>query len=224
MSILKTVIYISKFHDFQIRQASNLKIITQTLNFIDRQYNRFMNTIDIAQQKRELRAKVKSIKKQISVEEKQKKSKQILTKIEREKNFIDSNTVMIYWSMDDEVFTHDFVKKWAAKKQIILPSVRGDNLILKTFNEVESMIDGEKYGIPEPKGDEYSEKEKIELIIVPGVAFDKQNNRMGRGKAYYDKLLKTTKAYKIGICFDFQLFDNVPTDEFDIKMDKVISG
>lgn len=61
------------------------------------------------------------------------------------------------------------------------------------------------------------------MIIVPGVAFDNNNNRLGRGKAYYDKLLKESKSYKVGVCFDFQLIEEVPVDEYDIKMDLIIS-
>jgi len=84
------------------------------------------------------------------------------------------------------------------------------------------MVKGESFGIPEPDGELYPFPELIDVIIVPGVAFDKQNNRLGRGKAFYDKLLKTVKSKKVGVCFDFQMIDQVPTGEFDIKMDCVV--
>ena len=67
------------------------------------------------------------------------------------------------------------------------------------------------------------DESEIDLIIVPGVAFDRQLNRMGRGKGYYDRLLSTLQAPKIGICFDFQLQDTVPTESFDKKMDMIIT-
>jgi len=111
---------------------------------------------------------------------------------------------MLYWSMNDEVQTHDFVQKWADKKEIILPSVNGNELILKKFNGINKMVKGESFGIPEPDGELYPFPELIDVIIVPGVAFDKQNNRLGRGKAFYDKLLKTVKSKKVGVCFDFR--------------------
>ena len=85
------------------------------------------------------------------------------------------------------------------------------------------MEKGVAFGIDEPIGNVYDNPEKIDLIVVPGVAFDKKNNRLGRGKAYYDKLLKTANTFKVGICFDFQLIDSVPVDKYDIKMDLVIS-
>ena len=63
----------------------------------------------------------------------------------------------------------------------------------------------------------------MELIIVPGVAFDRHNNRMGRGRGFYDRLLKSTpNAYKVGVGFDFQMVDNVPVEPFDVPMNKVI--
>jgi 5-formyltetrahydrofolate cyclo-ligase len=82
---------------------------------------------------------------------------------------------------------------------------------------------GENFGIPEPSGELFKDYNEIDLILVPGVAFDIENNRMGRGKAYYDKLLSSLKAFKLGVCFDFQLLQSVPTDEHDIKMDRILS-
>ena len=125
--------------------------------------------------------------------------------------------------MSDEVFTHDFIQKFYKTKKIILPVVDGENLILKEFTGVSNMTEGVSYGIMEPAGETFTEIEKIDLIITPGVAFDKSGNRLGRGKAYYDKLLKSTNAFKVGVCFNFQFLDWVPTDMHDIKMDLVLS-
>jgi 5-formyltetrahydrofolate cyclo-ligase len=77
-------------------------------------------------------------------------------------------------------------------------------------------------GIYEPVGEDYSPDKLINLIIVPGMAFDVNNNRLGRGKAFYDKFLSQTSACKIGVGFDFQLVDELPNTEKDIKMDEVI--
>ncbi len=174
-------------------------------------------------EKNALRKKIKALKAKISFEEKKSRSKNILLKLEQNQIFINADTVMLYWSMTDEVFTHDFVIKWAYKKKIILPSVAGDELILKKFTGTKNLIAGDRYGILEPDGETFNNKNNIDLIVVPGVAFDKHNNRMGRGKAYYDKLLKTSKAKKIGICFNFQLLEKIPHDKYDIRMDLVIS-
>ena len=84
------------------------------------------------------------------------------------------------------------------------------------------MRKGEAYSILEPIGEEFIDIDKIDVVIVPGIAFDKENNRLGRGRGYYDKLLTTANAIKVGVCFDFQFFDRIPTEEFDVKMNYVI--
>ena len=178
--------------------------------------------MDIHQQKKELRRKIKAIKKEYSYSQKREMSISLCTNIENLKAFQNSSTVMAYWSMEDEVSTHDFVKKWSKKKRIILPVVNGDKLLLKEFHSFSEMKDGEQFAIPEPIGEIFTETEKIEFIIVPGVAFDVNGNRMGRGKAYYDKLLVSLKAYKLGLCFPFQILENIPIDEYDVQMDAVI--
>jgi len=171
--------------------------------------------------KQSLRQHIKKLKALISEEEKIEKSNMIFVQVEENEHFKSATTVMLYWAMSDEVQTKDFILKHYKSKRIILPSVCGEVLVLKEFSGLENLTNGELYNIPEPQGVLFEKKDEIELIIVPGVAFDKQNNRMGRGKAYYDKLLKNLNAYKLGVCFDFQFFESIPTDEFDVKMDAV---
>lgn len=177
----------------------------------------------IDQDKKELRRQIKELKHKVSIEDKKRKSLMILNRIEQLIEFKTSKTLMLYWSMDDEVHTHDFILKWHKEKVIILPVVKGDELELRIFTGKDNMTTGQSFGISEPKGEKFNKPEDIDLILVPGIAFDNNNNRLGRGKAYYDKLLKKTKAYKIGICFDFQLIESVPVDEHDVRMDLVIS-
>ena len=75
---------------------------------------------------------------------------------------------------------------------------------------------------PKPDGEE-AEAGEIDLIIVPGVAFDAQCHRLGRGRGFYDRLLSSLHAPKIGICFDFQLVPSVPVESFDHPMDHVVT-
>ena len=65
--------------------------------------------------------------------------------------------------------------------------------------------------------------DEIQLAIIPGMAFDRAWHRLGRGKGYYDRLLpKLKKAHLLGICFPFQLLDEVPTEPHDVKMQEVL--
>jgi 5-formyltetrahydrofolate cyclo-ligase len=177
----------------------------------------------IDEEKKRIRREIRTIKNTVSPEEKTNRSIAILDKVEKLPEFVSAKTVMLYWAMADEVQTSDFVIKWAASKRVILPCVNGSDLDLRVFRGVEDLIVGENFGIPEPSGELFTNYDEIDLILVPGVAFDVENNRMGRGKAYYDKLLSSIKAYKLGVCFDFQFLQLVPTDEHDIKMDRIVS-
>ncbi|MCL3779641.1 5-formyltetrahydrofolate cyclo-ligase [Prolixibacteraceae bacterium JC049] len=173
--------------------------------------------------KQTIRKQIREAKCQFSLEEKQQLSLPILNNIEGHSLFQQAQTVMLYWSMKDEVHTHDFVEKWYQHKRILLPSINGDELVLKQFEGMDELIAGEGFGIPEPAGDPFTAYNEIDLIIVPGIAFDIQNNRLGRGRGFYDKLLKTTNCPKMGICFDFQLLSAIPTEPHDMPMDVVIS-
>ena len=178
--------------------------------------------LSIEEEKKRIRKEIRRIKQDYSFEQKQDLSQPILEKLEQLPEFIAAKTVMLYWSMKDEVHTHEFVCKWAEEKRVILPCVKGETLDLKVFKGLDHLVEGENYGIPEPDGPVFMKEDEIDLILIPGVAFDKDKNRMGRGRAYYDRLLKSLSAFKVGICFGFQVLDKVPVDEHDIKMDEIV--
>lgn len=177
----------------------------------------------IDEEKKAIRKQIREKKKEYSLEEKKRKSDLIFNQIEKLVAFKKAEIIMAYWSMDDEVFTHRFIQKYQNDKKIILPVVEGDNLILKEFTGLTNMKISKSFGIGESEGKLFDQSDKIDVIIVPGVAFDKSLNRLGRGKAYYDKLLKNTQALKIGVCFDFQKLDTVPVNEYDVQMDLIIT-
>ncbi|MGM0549945.1 MAG: 5-formyltetrahydrofolate cyclo-ligase [Bacteroidota bacterium] len=177
----------------------------------------------INKQKKVIRQQIKEAKKKLSQQEKKARSTAIFQKVEQMEAFQKARKVMAYWSLPDEVATHDFVKRWAKDKSMILPVVKGDVLELRSFTGMQDMKPEPVFGIYEPTGPIEPDPSSIDLIIVPGVAFDPYLNRLGRGKAYYDKLLKSTHALKVGVCFDVQLIAEVPTDAYDIPMDRVIT-
>lgn len=146
-----------------------------------------------------------------------------MTQVEQLPQFERAQTVLLYWSMDDEVDTHPFVERWYRRKKLLLPCVEGDHLLLRPYTGPECMQAGAQFGIGEPTGTVFDRLEEIDMIVVPGVAFDRRGNRMGRGRGFYDRLLSTTPtAYKVGVAFDFQMFDAIPVEPFDMPMDKVI--
>ena len=180
--------------------------------------------MDITKSKTELRRKIKELKSSFSLNEKKDLSVSIFNNIENDDDFKKSKIVLAYWSMADEVHTHDFVIKWSNKKKIYLPVVVGKELEFRLFTSISDMKKDSSFGIYEPIGESLVDFSKIDYAIIPGVAFDNNNNRLGRGRAFYDRILNSINAQKIGVCFDFQMVEKVPTESTDIKMDKVYSN
>lgn len=172
-------------------------------------------------EKKELRANIKALKKQHTKEQLLEQSVAILSKLENDDDFKKARIVMIYSALPDEVQTQAFLEKWRHRKKIILPTVVGDDIIPVELAADTTFAVGD-FNILEPQNEPYTGG--YDLIVVPGVAFDRNGNRIGRGRGYYDRFLcKHLNVRRIGICFDFQLVDEVPTEPNDIKMDKVIS-
>ncbi len=174
--------------------------------------------------KKELRKQIRAAKKAVPFCEKCSRSIPIMQQVEQLPQFRDAQTILLYWSMEDEVQTHDFVNRWYQQKTLLLPCVDGDDLRLRQYTGPECLKEGEQFGIGEPTGPEFTDLNSVQMIIVPGVAFDRHNNRMGRGRGFYDRLLKSTpNAYKVGVAFNFQMVELVPTEVFDVPMNAVIT-
>lgn len=176
--------------------------------------------------KERLRKEIKEKRKKQTKEENRKKSKEIKKKLFCLKEFKDAETILFYISYNSEVFTHQMIKEAFKDKRVVVPISNKKNYSL-TLSELKSLDDLEigSYNIPEPKKIHINEIsiENIGLIIVPGVAFDKRGNRLGHGKGYYDRLLNKTNAKKIGLAFEFQILEKVPTNKYDKPADMIIT-
>lgn len=107
-------------------------------------------------------------------------------------------------------------------KNIYLPRVVGNDIKITKVGE-RGFVKGQ-FNILEPNETDYlQDLSKIDVAIIPGVAFDKNLNRLGRGRGYYDRFLKCFNGLKVGIGFDLQIVDNIPTEPHDVKMDMIIS-
>lgn len=174
-------------------------------------------------QKHLLRKAIRDIKASYSPKELEALSLPLLQRIESHPHFQASQTILLYHSLADEVFTHNFINRWAGKKEIILPAVAGDELVLYRYNGPSCLTTG-AFGILEPTGIPFTDYSRIALAIIPGMAFDHKGHRLGRGKGYYDRLLpQLPHAYKIGLCYPFQfLHTEIPCEPHDQLMDEVI--
>ena len=131
--------------------------------------------------------------------------------------------ILHYYSLSDEVDTHQSIVDLLHQgKHILLPVVNDEVLNLREYTSPEDLYEG-TFHIMEPMGLPFECYDKIDIAVVPGMSFDDQGHRLGRGKGYYDRFLAAhPNIYKIGVCFDFQKMELVPTDIHDIKMDEVI--
>lgn len=175
--------------------------------------------------KRILRQSIRIRKASYSREELEALSLSLLRVLEQHPCFVQARTVLLYHSLPDEVFTHAFIDRWCVEKEIVLPTVVGDDLELHLYTGPECLSLG-SYGILEPSGELFTDYERITLAVIPGMAFDLQGNRLGRGKGYYDRLLpRLSHAYKLGLCFPFQILDEeIPHEPHDCRVDTVLRG
>lgn len=171
--------------------------------------------------KNEIRRKVKALRSMLSEMEKRQAANEVFERLEKTAAFLVSDRILMYHSLPDELFTHDFLDKWCSRKNFFLPRVNGVNLEILPYDK--SRLELGSFHIEEPTGTETTDPADIELIIVPAVAYDRKGNRLGRGKGFYDRLLKTTKATKIGVGYEFQLLEELPAEPHDVPMDIVIT-
>lgn len=172
--------------------------------------------------KRKLRKETVALTKEYSEKELHEFSDQIFRNLEHLQQFSDAKCILAYYSFQGEVNTHDFIDKYAGEKKIILPVVQKDKLVLREY-EGKDKLKKSDFGILEPTGPDFTNFSEIDLAIIPGRMFDRQLNRLGRGKAYYDNLLTNLSGYLVGVCYPFQLIDEVPTESHDFPMDCVIT-
>ncbi len=172
--------------------------------------------------KQELRQQIRAAKRQFTGEELAEMSLRIINALEQHPRFVDAKTVLLYHSLPDEPCTHDLINRLEGKT-VLLPRVISDTEMELRLYSGEGDLQIGAFGILEPCGKPFDDYSSIDLAIIPGMAFDKDCHRLGRGKGYYDRFLsRAHDIYKVGICFPFQLVDNVPTEETDIAMDEVI--
>ena len=146
---------------------------------------------------------------------------EVFAQLEKTAAFMMAENILMYHSLPDELSTIKFLKKWHDRKRFFLPRVNGVNLDILPYEE--TRLELGSFHIEEPTGEDVVDVDDIELMVIPAVAFDRKGNRLGRGKGFYDRLLSTSKATKIGVGYEFQLFDSLPSEPHDVAMDMVIT-
>jgi 5-formyltetrahydrofolate cyclo-ligase len=145
----------------------------------------------------------------------------ITERLEQLTAFREAQTVLLYHSLPDEVQTGGLLERWWQAKRLLLPVVEGDDLVLVAYRP-DALRCG-AFGILEPTGEPFADYEAIDLALVPGMAFDAEGNRLGRGRGFYDRLLPRIEAPLIGLAFSWQMVGEVPVEPHDRRVDAVVT-
>ena len=153
---------------------------------------------------------------------KEKQSAWIAAQLETHTLFQRAHVVLLYSALPDEPQLEVLFNRWHGVKRLLLPVVEGDDLKLREFEGWNSVKAG-RFGVLEPVGPFYEDFLSIDLMILPGVAFDYAGHRMGRGKGYYDRFLSAYQGFTAGICYSSCIQWNLPHGYFDRPVNVLIT-
>ena len=148
------------------------------------------------------------------------RSQTVLKNVQTLEPFRTAKTIGAYMPLPDEVDVTPFFQR--LEKQFYIPvfdPALGSYRMAKYTPELKPG----KFGIPEPEEPAWADADEIDLILVPGIAFDRTGNRLGRGGGFYDRLLPLYSAVRIALCFDFQTLDTIPSEPHDCRMNILVT-
>jgi len=163
------------------------------------------------------------LKRRISHKKAEEDSKKIAERFLQLPQLKKAKNILLYYPHKNEVDTRYIIKQLTDSKRfnLYLPKVSKNEILPVKVKDLSSLKKGYA-GIMEPEGESVS-PEKIDIVVVPAVAYDLKGHRLGYGKGYYDRFLKSTQALKVGVAYDFQVVDQLPVEEHDIPVDLIIT-
>ena len=175
----------------------------------------------LKKEKQELRMWMQQKIRRLTKEERAEMSEKLCERIRSKDVYRQAKVVMMYYPIQNEPDLRPLMDEFKDEKIILLPVAHRKTIEMRQYKGREDLHRGH-FGIPEPTGTAF--KGEPDLIIVPGVAFDEDCNRLGRGGGYYDRFLKHFhKAGKYAVAYDFQVVKKVPMASFDARIDGVIT-
>ena len=172
--------------------------------------------------KEDIRTRIRARKTLLDDAERTSAASAVFGMLEQLAAFMMADRVLMYHSLADELDTHAFLDKWHGRKHLYLPRVNGVDLDILPYERTRTHPG--PFRIEEPDGDDMADVADMDMIVVPAVAYDACGHRVGRGKGYYDRLLATARAVKVGVAYDFQLLDeDIEAEEHDVSVDYVIT-
>lgn len=174
--------------------------------------------------KSKLRKQVLAARDALSPEERGDKSRKIEELLFALPEFRSARTVLFFASFRSEVETGPMIRRaLASGKRLVLPKVAGSELGLFEVRELEKDVAPGAWGIPEPRETRPVRLAEIDLVIVPGAAFDERGNRIGYGAGFYDKLLPGFPGMTVALAFESQIIESIPASAHDIPVRKIVT-
>lgn len=150
------------------------------------------------------------------------KNKLIRKTIEELERFKQAEHVLFYYAIKKEVSTHELLTKYLSLKTLYLPKILSSEHFEAIRVRAPLTLEPGLKGVPEPEKGEKAER--LDLVLVPGVVFDKKGHRLGTGKGYYDRfLIQYPKSFKIGLAYEEQVVENLPQNPYDVPMNLIIT-
>lgn len=188
------------------------------------------------EKKRKIRQEFLKKRNNLSRDEIKSKSEKIEKELFSLPEFQRAKTVMFYVSFRSEVETEKMTRNaLKLKKKIVIPVVHGEKIVVSEIKNLKKELTKGSFGIKEPKKEfrrRVNQKE-IDLVVVPGVVFDKRGGRLGYGRGYYDRFLRSKsirsrmsrsrQCVLIGLAFDLQIARKIPLVKEDMKVDKIVT-
>ncbi|MBQ5749433.1 MAG: 5-formyltetrahydrofolate cyclo-ligase [Oscillospiraceae bacterium] len=173
--------------------------------------------------KKELRAIVREKKRALTSEQIDRYSAALAKKLFAHPAYLAAKSVYGYLPFNEEVRMGPILRRAQADgKRVAVPKVYGDEMRFLWLDDLSAVASG-YYGIPEPIADEPIADDEQALVLMPGLAFDREGHRCGYGGGFYDRYLEQHTQHKtLALCYDFQVFDALETEDFDIPVDVVI--
>ncbi|MEK9132637.1 MAG: 5-formyltetrahydrofolate cyclo-ligase [Patescibacteria group bacterium] len=151
------------------------------------------------------------------------KDREIFGKLTKMTPFKAAREFFTYISHDFEVSTDEIIEEFFEKKTVLVPRILKGEICLHEIKDEVSFVKG-KFGIREPVVCvPRNELKKIAVAIIPGIAFDLTGHRIGFGGGYFDRFLKKVHCTTIGLAYEFQIVDKVPTNEYDVAVDWIVT-
>ena len=173
--------------------------------------------------KKELRSFIRQKKGEMTPEQIAEKSGVLCRRFLETEAYCRAKTVYGYFPYNQEVRTVPMLEQAMRDgKRVAVPKCYGDQMRFIYMDDL-SKVENGYANIPEPIADEPVADDKTALVLMPGMAFTAEGNRMGYGGGFYDKFLAAEPDHPtVALCYDFQMVDYIPTDDYDIPVDRVL--